>query len=331
MDETSSRQRDRARVVVTRPELPGAGLDRLARQVELVRWPEPHRPSRDELVGLLTGADGLLCLGTERIDAALLDRCPRLRVVSNAAVGTDNFDLAALTSRGIPAGNTPDVLTETTADLAWALVLATARRVVEADRYVRAGRWTAINFDTLLGVDVFGATLGIVGYGAIGRAVARRARGFEMRVIHHGRRQADDEYSRWMPLDELLQEADIVSLHTPLTAGTRGLIGARELGLMKPGAILVNTARGPVVDQAALFEALSGGRLFAAGLDVLAIEPAPPSEPLLGLPNCIVLPHIGSATFVTRARMVELAVDNILAGLAGERMRHCVIPEVYAR
>ncbi len=316
-------------VVVTRRALPGAGLDRLAEHVEVVRYDGDAAPSFGQLVPLLGRADGLLSLTTDRVDARLLDAAPRLRVVSNAGVGTDNLDLPELTARGIPAGNTPGVLVETTADLAFALILAASRRVVEAERYVRDGRWHVVSFDLLLGQDVHGATLGIVGYGAIGRAVARRAHGFDMTVIHHSRTPRDDELSRWVPLDELLRSADIVSVHTPLTPETRGLIGERELGLMKPTAVLVNTSRGPVVDQAALAAALSQGRIFAAGLDVAAIEPIPPDEPLLRLPNCIVLPHIGSASLATRSRMVELAVDNILAGLAGDRLPSCANPEVY--
>ncbi len=316
------------RVVVTRPELPGHGLTRLTDQADVVCWDSKSPPSREALTDLLSGAAGLLCLNTERVDAALLDAAPHLRVVSNLAVGTDNLDIPALTARGIPAGNTPGVLTETTADLAWALILACARRIVESDRYVRAGKWTGVNFDTMLGVDVHGATLGIVG--KIGRAVAQRARGFQMRVVHSSRRPESDEFSSWRPLDDLLRDADIVSLHPPLTPDTRGLIGARELALMKPTAILVNTARGPIVDQSALHDALSSGRLFAAGLDVMVVEPVPSTEALFSLPNCIMLPHIGSATLATRARMVDLAVDNILAGLAGVRLPHCVNPDVYA-
>ena len=316
-------------VAVTRRALPGAALDRLAEHVEVIRYEGDAAPALEELVPLLARADGLLSMTTDRVDARLLDAAPRLRVVSNAGVGTDNFDLPELTARGIPAGNTPGVLVDTTADLAFALILAASRRVVEAERYVLAGRWQGVSFDLLLGQDVHGATLGIVGYGAIGGAVARRARGFDMTVIHHSRTRRDDELSRWVPLDELLRTADIVSVHTPLTPETRGLIGERELGLMKPTAVLVNTSRGPVVDQVALAAALSQGRIFAAGLDVVAIEPIPPDEPLLRLPNCIVLPHIGSASLATRSRMVELAVDNILAGLAGERLPRCANPEVY--
>jgi lactate dehydrogenase-like 2-hydroxyacid dehydrogenase len=316
-------------VVVTRPTLPGRGLDRLAEHVEVIRYTGDAAPTLDQLVPLLARADGLLSMTTDLIDAHLLDAAPRLRVVSNAGVGTDNLDLPELTARGIAAGNTPDVLVETTADLAFALILAASRRVVEADRYVREGRWQDVSFDLLLGHDVHAATLGIVGYGAIGRAVARRGHGFAMTVIHHSRTRRDDELSRWVPLDELLRSADVVSVHTPLTVETRGLIGARELGLMKRSAVLVNTSRGPVVDQAALAAALAQGRIFAAGLDVAAIEPIPLDEPLLRLPNCIVLPHIGSASLATRSAMVDLAVDNILAGLAGDRLPHCANPQVY--
>ena len=322
-------QDSRRVVVVTRPALPGGGLDRLAEHVEVVRYAGAAAPTLDQLVPLLGRADGLLSMTTDRVDAHLLDAAPRLRVVSNAGVGTDNLDLPELTARGIPAGNTPGVLVETTADLAFALILAASRRVVEADRYVREGRWQDVSFDLLLGQDVHAATLGIVGYGAIGRAVARRGHGFDMTVIHHSRTRRDDELSHWVSLDELLRSADIVSVHTPLTAETRGLIGERELRLMKPSAVLVNTSRGPVVDQAALAAALAQGRIFAAGLDVAAIEPIPPDEPLLRLPNCIVLPHIGSASLATRSAMVELAVDNILAGLAGDRLPRCANPQVY--
>ena len=280
---------------------------------------------------MASDADGLLCLGIDRVDATVIAACPRLRVVATVSVGFDNLDLAALSARRIPASNTPGVLTETTADLAWALILAARRRVVEADRFVRAGRWQQQAFDLLLGQDVHGATLGIVGYGAIGRAVARRSVGFGMTVVHHDLVQAPpgDGISRWLPLDELLRLADVVSLHVTLTPSTRHLIGERELRLMKPTAVLVNAARGQVVDQAALVRALREGWIFAAGLDATAIEPIPPEDLILSLPNCIVLPHIGSATGATRARMVDVAVDNVLAGLAGERLPNCINPEAY--
>jgi len=320
----------RPRVAVTRPELPGPGMARLAAEADLRVWPERRPPTAPELAELVADADGLLCQTGDRIDAALLGGAPRLRVLSNAGVGYDNLDRAALARRGIPAGNTPGVLTETTADLTWALILAAARRIVEADRLVRSGGWVRSDFDLLLGQDVWGATLGVVGYGAIGRAVARRGLGFGMRILYTSRHPAADAGAATrVPLPELMRTADVVSIHTPMTLETRGLIGAAEIALMKPTAILVNTSRGAVVDQVALAAALAEGRLFAAGLDVTAIEPTPPGDPILGLPNCVVLPHIGSASFATRSRMVATAVDNVLAGLRGERLPHCVNPEVY--
>jgi glyoxylate reductase len=269
------------------------------------------------LVAGASGSDALLALLTDRVDGDLLDAAPSLRAVANYAVGTDNVDLNAATSRGIPVGNTPDVLTETTADLAFALMLAAARRVVEADSAVRAGEWPEWQPDAFLGHDVHGAVLGIVGFGRIGRAVARRAEGFGMTVLHG------------LPLDELLERSDFVSVHVPLTPETRGMIGARELGLMKKTAILVNTARGPLVDTAALEQALRSGAIAGAALDVTDPEPLPASHPLLGAPNLVVAPHVGSASHRTRAAMADMAVDNLLAALAGERMPHCANPEVY--
>jgi glyoxylate reductase len=244
---------------------------------------------------------------------------PHLKAVANYAVGTDNIDLDAATARGIPVGNTPDVLTETTAELAFALMLAVARRIVEADAYVRAGRWGPWLPDLLLGHDLHASTLGIVGFGRIGRAVARRAEGFGMTVIHG------------IPLEELLERSDFVSLHAPLTPETRGLIGAAELERMKPSAILINTARGPLVDTNALADALRGGAIAGAGLDVTDPEPLPADHPLLNAPNLVVAPHIGSASHRTRESMADMAVDNLLAALAGERMPHCANPKVYDR
>jgi glyoxylate reductase len=282
-------------------------------------WPESVPPPREALVAGAARAEGLLTLLTDRIDAALLDAAPRLRAIANYAVGTDNIDLDGATARGIPVGNTPDVLTETTADLAFALMLAAARRIVEGDAYVRAGRWGEWAPDVLLGHDVHGATLGIVGYGRIGRAVARRAEGFGMTVLHG------------IPLDELLERSDFVSLHAPLTPDTRGLIGRDQLARMKPSAVLVNTARGPLVDTAALEEALRDGTIAGAGLDVTDPEPLPADHPLLSAPNLVVVPHIGSASHRTREAMADMAVDNLLAALRGDRMPHCANPEVYER
>jgi glyoxylate reductase len=307
-----------ARVFVTRG-LPGTAVDRLAEAHEVDLWPDPDPPPREALLEHASPADALLTQLTDPVDATLLDAAPRLRAIANYAVGFDNIDILAATERGIPVGNTPDVLTETTAELAFALMLAVARRIVEADAYVRDGRWGPWRPDLLLGHDLNGSTLGIVGFGRIGRAVARRADGFGMTAIHG------------IPLDELLERSDFVSLHVPFTPQTRGLIGASELARMKPTAILVNTARGPIVDTNALAEALRDGAIGGAGLDVTDPEPLPGDHPLLAAPNLVVAPHIGSASHRTREAMADIAVENLLAALAGERMPHCANPEVYER
>jgi glyoxylate reductase len=312
-----------ARCFVTR-RLPGDALTRLAADHEVAVWAGPEHPPRTELLARVAGAGGLLSLLTDRVDAELLDAAPSLRAISNYAVGTDNVDLDLATARGIPVGHTPDVLTETTADLAFALLLAAARRVVEGDAAARRGEWPVWQPGGFLGRDVYGGTLGIVGLGRIGRAVARRAAGFSMEVLHSGRRDG-------LPLDELLDRADFVSLHAPLTPQTRGLIGERELGLMKETAVLVNTARGELVVTAALTEALRVGGIAAAGLDVTDPEPLPPDHLLLRLRNVVITPHIGSASETTRAAMADMAVDNLLAALAGRRMPHCANPDVYER
>jgi glyoxylate reductase len=322
---------DRPRVFATRG-LPGA-VEALARGCDLDVWPAREAPGPAALTARLAEADGLLCLLTDRVDAALLARAPRLRAISSVSVGVDHIDLAAATERAIPVGHTPGVLTETTADLAFALLLATARRVVEADRLVRAGGWRTWEPDLLLGRDVHGATLGILGLGAIGRAVARRALGFGMRVLAWSRTRRplgdlEGAVAR-SDLPELLAAADFVSLHVPLVPETRGLLDARALGLLKPGAILVNTARGGIVDETALAAALREGRLAGAGLDVFEREPLDPASPLLALPNVVLAPHIGSASVATRERMARLAAENLLAALAGERMPACANPEVY--
>jgi glyoxylate reductase len=307
-----------ARVFVTR-KLPGDAVERLGRSHEVDLWPDPDPPPRAALVEHTAPADALLSQLTDPVDAAVLDAAPRLKAIANYAVGYDNIDVDSATQRGIPVGNTPDVLTETTAELAFALMLAVARRIVEADTYVREGRWGPWRPDLLLGRDLHGSTLGIVGFGRIGRAVGRQAEGFGMTVIHG------------IPLDELLERSDFVSLHAPLTQQTRGLIGAAQLERMKPSAILVNTARGPLVDTEALANALRAGEIAGAGLDVTDPEPLPPDHPLLAAPNLVVAPHIGSATHRTREAMADMAVDNLLAALAGEQMPHCANPEVYER
>ena len=261
--------------------------------------------------------DALLCLLTDRIDEALLARAPRLRIVANMAVGTDNVDLAAARARGVAVSNTPDVLTDATADLAFALLLAAARRLPWADRYVRAGGFVGWRPDLGIGLDVTGRTLGVVGWGRIGRAVAERARGFRMEVIWHGR-------SGGVSLDELLARSDFVSLHVPLTPETRHLIGERELRRMRPHALLVNTARGPIVDEAALVRALREGWIAGAGLDVFEREPAL-TNGLADLPQVALAPHLGSATTATRSRMAELAAENIVAALRGQPIPNRVV------
>jgi len=321
----------RPRVFVTR-RLPGDALDRLSRDADVDVWPDELPPPYEELRRRVADAHGLICLLTDRIDAGLIETAAALRVISNMAVGYDNIDVAAATARGIPIGNTPGVLTETTADLAWALIMATARRIVEGERYVREGRWRTWDPNLLLGYDVHGATLGIVGFGKIGRAVAQRARGFDMRVLYATRSEpAVLGLGERAPLDGLLRESDFVSLHVPLTPDTRHMIGERALRMMKRTAILVNTARGPVVDQAALVRALREGWIAGAGLDVAEVEPIPPGDALLSAPNAVLLPHIGSASHATRERMAAMSVENCLAGLRGEILPHCVNAEALAR
>jgi lactate dehydrogenase-like 2-hydroxyacid dehydrogenase len=257
---------------------------------------------------------------------------PGLKVISSFSVGIDNVDVAAASERGIPVGNTPGVLTDATADMAFALLLAAGRRIVEGAEGVRAGRWKTWGPAFMLGADLAGATLGIVGFGRIGRAVARRAGGFGMRIIFSDASQAAPEpgvNATQVDLDTLLREADFISLHTPLTDETRGLINTDTLGRMKTTAVLINTSRGPVVDQQALYEALVSKRIFAAALDVTVPEPLPVEHPLLSLENCLIVPHIASASWRTRERMSVMAAENLIAGLKGERLPNCVNPEVY--
>lgn len=278
-------------------------------------------------------AEGMFSLLTDRVDDALLAQMPRLRVVSNMAVGVDNIDLAACTRRQIPVGHTPGVLTESTADVTLALLLSAARRLPEASADAKAGRWTTWSPTGWLGADLTGAKLGIVGMGKIGEAVTARAQGFGVRVIYTSRGAHPTIETRFsavrVPLETLLRESDFVSLHVPLTAETRGLINESTLRLMKRTAMLVNAARGPVVDTAALYRALREGWIAGAALDVTDPEPLPADHPLYQLPNCFIVPHIGSATWGTRQRMAERAGENLLAGLRGERLPYCVNPEVY--
>jgi glyoxylate reductase len=300
-----------ARVFVTRA-VPGEALERLRRAHDVRVWDGALPPEPAVLREALAEVEGLLCLLTERVDAALLDAAPRLRAIANYAVGTDNIDLELTRARAIPVGVTPDVLTEATADLAFALLLAAARGLPQAAADARAGAWRTWEPARWLGAEVDGASLGIVGFGRIGRAVARRAEGFRMAV----RTTADT------PLEELLAQSDFVSLHVPLSARTRHLIDAAALKRMRPNAILVNTARGAVVDQRALIDALRDGEIAGAAIDVTDPEPPPVGDPIYEIPNLLVVPHIGSATRAARARMTELAVENLLAGLDGRPMPH---------
>jgi len=288
-----------------------------------------------ELEARLAEAEGLFCLLTILVRKELLDRMPRLRVVSNMAVGVDNVDVAACTARGIPVGNTPGVLTDATADLTMSLLLAAARRLPEASRDAREGCWKTWSPAGWLGADLRGATLGIVGLGKIGRAVAERARGFGLRIVYTDTSPRQDVEAElgatFLSFDELIRQSDFISLHCPLTPETRGLINETVLREMKPTAILVNAARGPVVDTAALTRALAEGRIAAAALDVTDPEPLTSDHPLYSLPNCLIVPHIGSATRGTRRRMAEMACENLLAGLEGRRLPYCVNPEVYEK
>ncbi len=304
-----------ARCFVTRA-LPGPALDRLRSVHEVGVWPGDEPPTAVELAVEAADAYGLLTMLTDRVDTTLLKACPHLQAVANYAVGYDNIDLEATGARGIAVGNTPDVLTGATADLTFALLLAAARGLPAAQASVRAGQWRTWEPSGYLGHEVHGATLGIVGMGRIGRAVAARAAGFDMPVIHTGR--------GGIPLLQLLARSDFVSLHCPLTAETHHLIDEAALIEMKPTAILINTARGPIVDPVALREALTTGVIAGAALDVTDPEPLPAGDRLLTAPNLIVVPHIGSATITTRETMAELAVNNLLAALAGDPMPHGV-------
>jgi lactate dehydrogenase-like 2-hydroxyacid dehydrogenase len=325
---------DRPRVFVAR-KIPAEGIDPVVAVCVARVWEDELPPPRADLLAAVRGCDGVLTLLTDRVDDEFLDAAgPRLKVVSNYAVGFDNVDVPACTARGVAVGNTPGVLTETTADLAFALLMAAARRLPEGDRYVRAGKWKTWGPLLLLGPDIHGATIGIVGFGRIGQAMARRARGFGMTILYQDVNRASPDVeaefgATYLPLEELLPRADFVTLHVNLTHDTHKLIDAEKLSWMKPSAVLVNTSRGPVVDGAALADALRSGSIFAAALDVTDPEPIPPDDPLVGLDNCLIVPHIASASRATRAKMAEMAAANLLAGVRGERLPTPVNPEVY--
>ncbi len=321
-------------IYVTR-QIPQKGIDMLREAGHTVTVREADGPApRAELLEAMQDAHAIIAMLADKMDAELMDAAPNLKVIGNFAVGYDNVDVPEATRRGIPVGNTPGVLTESTADTAWALMMAAARRLPEAQRDVKDGHWHTWEPLGWLGQDLHGATLGVIGFGRIGQAVARRGQGFNMRLLYHSRSPKPAAAAAigadYRELDDLLRESDFISLNTPLTDATHHLIGERELGLMKPTAVLVNTARGGVIDPSALFVALRAKMIFAAGLDVTDPEPLPASHPLLTLDNCVVVPHIGSASHATREQIAVLAAANIIAGLLGERLPHCVNPEVYA-
>ena len=321
------------RVFVTR-SLPGDALDRLAESAEPDVWDGDLPPPPEELRRRAAGCHALLTLLTDTIDGELLDAAPDLVVVSNMATGFDNVDIAAASERAVLVTRTPGVLAETVADFTFALLLAAARRVAEGDRHVRAGLWKTWGPSLLLGRDVHGATLGIVGLGGVGTEVAKRARGFDMEVVYYSRTRKPALERRYrltyLPLDELLRRSDFVTLHTALTPETHGLIGRRELGLMKETAVLVNTGRGPLVDQAVLSQALAYGEIAAAALDVTDPGPIAVDDPLLSLDNVVITPHIASASVATRGEMATMAVENLLAALGGRLPKHTANREIAA-
>ncbi len=315
------------KVFITR-KIPEAGLTPIRAVCDADIWDDPLPPPRNVLLERVRGVDGILSLLTDKIDAAVMDAAgAQLKVISNYAVGYDNIDIPAATARGIAVGNTPGILTETTADFAFALLLAAARRVVEGDKFVRAGKWQTWGPRLLLGAEVHGATMGLVGFGRIGQAMARRAAGFGMRVLYHRRHDSPAAESLGavrVDFETLLRESDFVSLHVPLTEQTYHLLDARAFRLMKKSAILINTARGGVVDPDALYSALKNGEIAFAALDVTEPEPIPADSPLLTLENVVIAPHLGSATHTTRDKMAVMAAENLLAGVFGKPLPHAV-------
>jgi glyoxylate reductase len=310
-------------------------LDMISRETRMEVWPGELPPEREVLLDKARDVDGLLTLLTDRVDARLMDSAPNLKVISNYAVGYDNVDIGEASKRGVVVGHTPGVLAETTADMAFALLMASARRVAEGHDYTLKGHWKTWGPMVLLGQDIHGATLGIIGLGRIGAEVARRARGFNMRVLYHDPHRKSEQMEKelgveYVPeLKDVLVSADFISVHVPLTPSTENLFGEAEFQLMKKNAVFVNTARGGVVDLKALYEALRSGQIFAAGLDVTAVEPIPPDDLLLTLSNVIITPHIASASVKTRKKMAMMAAENLLAGIRGELPPHCVNPEAF--
>ena len=314
------------RALVTRGIFDEA-LEMMRETIEVDLWEDEMPPSRDLLLEKVKGVDGLL-------DSELMDTAgPQLKVVSQIAVGFDNIDIPEATRRGIPVGNTPDVLTQTTADAAWALLLAAARRIGESERAVRAGNWRTWHPLHYLGQDVYNATLGIIGMGRIGIEVAKRSSGFNMEVLYsdiYRREDLEKEYGfKYVDLDTIYKESDFISIHTVLSEETHHLISTREFGMMKNNAVLVNAARGPIIDSKALYKALNEQAIAAAGLDVTDPEPIPVDDPLLTLENCVIVPHIASASVKTRHEMSMISAENLIRGIKGERLLTPVNPEVY--
>jgi len=309
-------------------------LQRLEEIANVEVWTERQPPPYQLLLEKVKKVNGLLCLLTDRIDRRLLEGGMSLCAISQMAVGYDNIDIGAATARGIPVGHTPGVLTDATADLTWGLLMVAARRIVEADRFVRAGKWQTWEPDLLLGPNIAGATLGIIGFGRIGKAMARRAKGFDMRILYTSRHRCDLELEQKLGVEftnfeTLLQLSDFVTIHTPLSPETDSLFEENEFALMKKSAILINTSRGAIINPNALYKALSSGEIAGAAIDVTEPEPIPTDSPLLTLDNLIITPHIGSASLQTREKMASMAIDNLIAGLKGERLPNCVNPEIY--
>src|SRR6266849_1990982 len=320
----------KARVLATRPLFPAA-REILNASCEMEYWTQPERISRQELFRRIADKEGLVCLLTERVNEELLRAAPKLRIAANVAVGFDNIDVPACSKRGGVATNTPGVLDETTADFAWALLMAAARRLGEGEQLARSGNWKGWDLDQLVGTDVWGKTLGLVGFGRIGRAVARRASGFQMKVVYHDAVRAALDVEKgfraeFRDLNALLAQADFVSVHVPLLAETRGLFDVAKFARMKPTAFLINTSRGSVVDEAALVHALESGKIAGAGLDVYENEPF--IHPGLKRSNVVLAPHIASASLETRTKMACMAAENVTALFKGQRPAHMLNPEV---
>ncbi|MFK9116275.1 2-hydroxyacid dehydrogenase [Peribacillus frigoritolerans] len=317
------------KIYITR-KLPEQIIEGLSRNYDVRMWDQEDIPvPREVLVEEMKEVEGLLCLLTEQIDESLIEQAPNLKIIANMAVGHNNIDVQSATKRGIMVTNTPGVLTETTADLTFGLLLATARRMMEAEDYLRSGKWETWSPMQLTGQDVHGATLGIIGLGRIGEALAKRAKGFDMNLVYFNRSRKYEQEKElgieYQPLEKLLQISDFVCVMLPLTADTAYMIGKEQLELMKGTAVLINTARGGIIDEKALYKAVENREIWAAGLDVFEEEPVPLDHPLLTLPNVVTLPHIGSASIATRMKMATLAVQNLVDGLSGDTPRNLVL------